>query len=184
MLNKEKIEIIIDEEEACDNFGEDTFQENIIRFVEEGYKHSFEEIKEAEFMRNSAKMKITTHTLKTTVRYMCSENFAEICQGIESETKAPNWNKILELLPEFYNYYEILYQKTLKIYNRLKGKELDAPGPLENLKENMIFFEREQQEKSSKSEAKEDSVEKDKRNDIFLSAAGKRLIYAFCILIV
>lgn len=152
MPNKEKIEITIDEEDACDNFGEDTFQENIIRFVEEGYKHTYEEIKEAEFLRDAAKMKITTHTLKTTARYMSSENFAQICQGIESETKAPNWDRILELLPEFYEYYEILYKKTLWIFNRLKGKETQAPGPQENLKENMIFYEREQEEIKGKKE--------------------------------
>lgn len=150
MPKKEKIEIIIDEEDACDNFGEDTFQENIIRFVEEGYKHTYEEIKEAEFFKDHAKMKITTHTLKTTARYMSSENFAQICQGIEHETKAPNWDKIIELLPEFYEYYEILYSKTLKIYNRLKGKNPDDDGPIENNKENMIFWEREQSQIENK----------------------------------
>jgi hypothetical protein len=77
---------------------------------------------------------------------MSSENFAQICQGIESETKAPNWDKIDELLPEFYEYYEILYRKTLEIFNRLKGKEADYPGPIENVTENMAFYDREMRE--------------------------------------
>ncbi len=150
MLEKEKIEITIDEEDASENFGEDTFQENIIRFVEEGYKITYEEIKEADFFRDQSKMKITTHTLKTTARYMSSENFAQICQGIEHETKAPNWDKIIELLPDFYEYYEILYEKALKIYNRIKDKDQDDSGPLENMKENMTFWDRDQAQKKDK----------------------------------
>jgi len=167
MSQKQKIEITIDEEDACDNFGEDTFQENIIRFVEEGYKYTYEEVKEAEFLRDPAKMKITTHTLKTTARYMSAENFALICQGIEGETKLPNWDKILELLPEFYEYYEILYQKTLIIYNRLKGKDVDDPGPLENKKENMMFFDREEKAKEKENQKIEnESINKINENSI------------------
>ena len=145
MPRKEKIEIIIDEDDAIDNFGEDTYRENIFLFVEGGYKHVYEGIKEGEHILDSAKMKILTHTLKTTARYMSSENFAQICQGIESETKAPNWDKIFELLPDFYEYLEILYNKTLKIYNRLKNFDVDHPGPFENFVENMDFYDRDQE---------------------------------------
>ena len=48
MPRKEKIEIIIDEDDAIDNFGEDTYRENIFLFVEGGYKHVYEGIKEGE----------------------------------------------------------------------------------------------------------------------------------------
>lgn len=147
---KRDLEIYIDEEDAIENFGEEIFQENISHFIESGYKHTFEGIKEAEYHKDHSKMKLLTHTLKTTARYMSSENFAQICQKIENETKVPNWEKIFYFLEDFYFYLEILYKKTLAIYNKFKGKEINDEGPRENLLENMEFYEREKLAKLEK----------------------------------
>lgn len=118
---KEKVEIKIDSEEAIDNFGSEIFEQNIILFVEEGYNNFKEGIKKAQEDKDHSKMKINTHTLKTTARYMASENFALECQAIESETKAPNWEKINQLLPDFFQDLDILYNECVKIYNGIKG---------------------------------------------------------------
>jgi HPt (histidine-containing phosphotransfer) domain-containing protein len=118
---KEKFEIKIDSEEAIENFGSETFEQNIVLFVEESYNHFKEGIKKAQEEQDKAKMKIMTHTLKTTARYMSSENFALECQSIESETKDPNWDKINQLLPDFFEDLDILYNECLKFYNEIKG---------------------------------------------------------------
>lgn len=118
---KEKLEIKIDAEDAIDNFGSEIFEQNIILFVNEGYNNFKEGIKKAQEEKDHAKMKIFTHTLKTTARYMSSENFALECQEIESETKAPNWGKIENLLPDFFKDLDILYNECIKIYNGIKG---------------------------------------------------------------
>lgn len=157
MNNKKEIEIFIDEEDAIDNFGEDTFQENITTFIEGGFRHTYEGIKEAEFNKDHSKMKLLTHTLKTTARYMSSENFAQICQKIESETKVPNWDKILENLEDFYFYLNILYEKTLTIYNKIHGHPLDKSGPIDNKIENMEFYYREEEMKKSSNKTIQDS---------------------------
>jgi len=117
---KELIEIKIDSEEAIDNFGFETFEENILLFVDEGYNNYKNRIKKAQEERDQASLKILTHTLKTTSRYMASENFAQICQGIESEAKYTNWEKIDELLKDFFYYFDHLYNECVKFYNDFK----------------------------------------------------------------
>jgi HPt (histidine-containing phosphotransfer) domain-containing protein len=118
--NKEKIEIIIDSVEAIDNFGSETFEENILLFVDEGYNNYTNGIKKAQSERDQASMKMLTHTLKTTSRYMASENFAQVCQGIESEMKSPNWEKTDDLLTDFFYYLDLLYNECIKFYNDFK----------------------------------------------------------------
>ena len=117
---KEKMEIIIDSVEAIDNFGSETFEENILLFVDEGYNNYTNGIKKAQTDRDQASMKMLTHTLKTTSRYMASENFAQVCQGIESEMKSPNWEKTDDLLTDFYYYLDLLYNECIKFYNDFK----------------------------------------------------------------
>lgn len=117
---KELIEIKIDSEDAIDNFGSETFEENILLFVDEGYKNYKNGIKKAQTEHDQATLKMLTHTLKTTSRYMSSENFAQICHGIESETKSPNWEKIDGLLLDFFICLDLLYHECVKFYNDFK----------------------------------------------------------------
>ena len=135
---KEKIEIKIDAEEATDNFGVEIFEQNIVLFIEEGYQHFLEGIKQAEKDHDEKKMKMLTHTLKTTARYMSSENFAQECHAIESQTKTPNWDIILQLLPSFYEDLEILHLEALKFYNEIKGI-VATPPPKEEPDTNNSF---------------------------------------------
>lgn len=154
-LAKEKIEIKIDSEEAIDNFGSETFEENILLFIDEGYNNYKFGIKKAQIERNQASMKMLTHTLKTTSRYMASENFAQVCHSIESETKSPNWEKIDELLSDFFHYLDLLYNECIKFYNDFKkdGEKKSPINIVEVLKSNFNNVSL----KSSKKEEKNES---------------------------
>ena len=114
---KDRPEIKIDSEEAIDNFGNEIFEQTIKLFVDESYKTFKEGIKKAQEEKDKNKMKILTHTLKTSARYMASENFALECQALESETKNPDWEKMDNLLIDFYEDIDILYNECMKYYN-------------------------------------------------------------------
>jgi len=118
---KERPEIKIDSEEAIDNFGNEIFEQSILLFVDESYNNVKEGIKKALEEKDKNKIKILTHTLKTTARYMASENFALECQAIESESKEPNWEKMNNLLIDFFEDLDILYSECLKFYNDIKN---------------------------------------------------------------
>jgi len=131
----EKVEIKIDSEDAIDNFGNEIFEQSIIFFVDEGYNNYKEGITLAQETKDHSKIKILTHTLKTSARYMSSENFAQICQSIETETKGPNWDKINELLPTFFHCLDLLYNECIKHYNEFKPEnehKTTLPIKLEN----------------------------------------------------
>jgi len=119
-LKREKMEIKIDSEDAIDNFGIEIFEQNILLFVDEGYHNYKEGIKKGQEEKDHSKIKILTHTLKTTARYMSSENFAQECHAIEMETKIPNWDKINFLLTDFFYYLDVLYNECIKFYNQYK----------------------------------------------------------------
>jgi HPt (histidine-containing phosphotransfer) domain-containing protein len=121
IIEKNRPEINIDSEEAIDNFGNEIFEQTIILFVDESYKTFKEGIIKAQEEKDKNKMKILTHTLKTTARYMASENFALQCQALESESKNPDWEKIDNLLINFYKDIDILYNKCMKYYNEYKN---------------------------------------------------------------
>lgn len=118
---KERPEIKIDSEEAIDNFGNEIFEQSILLFVDESYNHVKDGIKKALEEKDKNKIKILTHTLKTTARYMASENFALVCQEIETESKEPDWEKMNNLLIDFFEDLDTLFSECLKHYNIIKN---------------------------------------------------------------
>ena len=116
---KERPEIKIDSEEAIDNFGNEIFEQSILLFVDESYNNVKEGIKKALEEKDKNKIKILTHTLKTNARYQASENFALVCQVIESESKEPDWIKMNNLITDFFEDLDIFYTECLKFYKEI-----------------------------------------------------------------
>ena len=140
ILKKERPEIKIDSEEAIDNFGNEIFEQTIIMFVDESYKHFKEGIKKAQEEKDKNKIKILTFTLKTTARYMASENFALVCTALESEAKTPDWEKMNNLLIDFYEDLDILHTECLKYYKEYKNITNKTEVVLEDSHSRKIFF--------------------------------------------
>lgn len=120
-VKKDRPEIKIDSSEAIDNFGNEIFEQTIILFVDESYKTFKDGIEKAQKEKDKNKIKMLTHTLKTTSRYMASENFALECHAIESESKNPDWEKMDILLIDFYEDLDILYKECMKYYDEYKN---------------------------------------------------------------
>lgn len=114
-------EAIIDAEEAKDNYTEETFNICISSFLTEGYDITRRELKAAYRTKDTQQMKKTTHTLKTTVRYMCVENLALECQKIEDLTKTADWVAIDKLYPPLMRHLEKLYVAVKKMDDEIQG---------------------------------------------------------------
>lgn len=125
-MDPTKKEIKIDEEEAKENYGDMIFEKSITILVEKEYETTRRNLQEAYDSKDSSRLKHITHTLKTNARFLCSENFALECQAIESCTKEGlvNWEKVVELFPQFMEDFDLLFKEAEKIYKINYAKPL------------------------------------------------------------
>lgn len=129
----EDYEIKIDAEEARESFGEETFDTNIRAFVEHVYESTKKELDVAFITKDAPRLKRQIFKLKTTVRYLCIENFAMELQDLEEYTKEPaNWTKIAELYPRLMKHFDLVFKAVKRFDNEITG---NAPDPEDNIKD-------------------------------------------------
>ena len=155
-----EIEIKFDIAEAMDNYGDDTIEDLIIDFIEETYDHKKGEIIEGYEKSDNMKIKHSTHTLKTSARFIFEEGFASQCQKMENwSTKDLDWNKLNENKEFFFNYMDALYLALLEEYKIIKekrgetiSKEFLEKVPKNNTKEKNIEAEEKKPEEINSEE--------------------------------
>ena len=108
---------------AIEEFEEETVDKNLRLLIMDHYQYFRNEIQHAKKVKDTTKMKIAVHTLKSTSRYLCCEYFALKCQDIEDMIKNA-WEQIDKVYDEFIQCYEWFYEDAKEKYEtKFKEKE-------------------------------------------------------------
>ena len=117
----EGVKIMIDSEQSIDNFGDDTFEDLVIDFIEETYDSKKSEVELGLEKEDLNKIKHATHTLKTTSRYVFEIGFADACQKMEYwSSKFLNLEKLKENSENYFKYLDLFYLELLVFYKDIK----------------------------------------------------------------
>jgi hypothetical protein len=108
---------------AIEEFEEENVDKNLRLLIMDHYQYFRNEIQHAKKVKDTTKMKIAVHTLKSTSRYLCCEYFALKCQNIEDIIKNAS-EQIDKVYDEFIQCYEWFYEDAQDKYEtRFKVKE-------------------------------------------------------------
>jgi hypothetical protein len=121
---------------AIEEFEEEAVDKNLRLLIMDHYQYFRNEIQHAKKVKDTTKMKIAVHTLKSTSRYLCCEYFALKCQDIEDMVKT-TWEKIDKVYEEFMQCYDWFYEDASYQYESVfKSKneknEIPSSEPLKH----------------------------------------------------
>jgi HPt (histidine-containing phosphotransfer) domain-containing protein len=115
----------LDIELAIEEFELENVDKSLRLLIMDHYQYFRNEIQHAKKVKDTTKMKIAVHTLKSTSRYLCCEYFALKCQDIEDIIKNA-WEQIDKVYDEYIQCYEWFYEDAKQIYEtRFKEKEIN-----------------------------------------------------------
>jgi hypothetical protein len=103
---------------AIDEFEEENVDKNLRLLIMDYYMYFKTEIEHAKKVKDTTKMKIAVHTLKSTSRYLCCEYFALKCQDIEDIIKNA-WDQMDKNYEEFIQCYEWFYEDAKEKYETI-----------------------------------------------------------------
>lgn len=112
-MSKEKCKLDI--ALAIEEFEEESVDKNLRLLIMDHYQYFRNEIQHAKKVKDTTKMKIAVHTLKSTSRYLCCEYFALKCQDIEDMVKN-TWEQIDKVYEEFMQCYDWFYEDAKEKY--------------------------------------------------------------------
>jgi hypothetical protein len=124
---------------AIEEFEEEAVDKNLRLLIMDYYQYFRNEIQHAKKVKDTTKMKIAVHTLKSTSRYLCCEYFALKCQDIEDMVKK-TWEQIDKVYEEFMQCYDWFYEDAREQYEIFKSKngkndakdEIPSPEPIKH----------------------------------------------------
>lgn len=123
-MSDDNSDITIDYNNSVELYDEEPVNTVIELFIEQDYEDLKNNIQLTYDTKNYKELKRLVHTFKTTVRYMGSEGFAHLCEGIEKCVKTGEEDPVLlaEKFPFFMKKYDALYHLAKIEYNRIKGR--------------------------------------------------------------
>jgi HPt (histidine-containing phosphotransfer) domain-containing protein len=122
---------------AIDEFEEENVDKNLRLLVQDYYQYYRTEIEHAKKVKDTTKMKLAVHTLKSTSRYLCCEYFALKCQNIEDIVKH-TWDQIDKIYEEFIQCYEWFYEDAREKYETMQKEKEEKVEPKVEVKQEVV----------------------------------------------